>query len=181
MATKPELNKAKAYEKIRANKYNENFDALLDYIEDVSEELMLKVNTINSQLSSTILSNLQSVYPIGSLYIGVTDTCPIANLFGTWEKVSEGRVLQGASGEQVVGDVVEAGLPNIEGDLISCHGGATGAFTQTQLSNSDIRGASGAYSRFQHHLDASKSNEIYGKSTTVQPPAYLVNIWKRTA
>jgi hypothetical protein len=181
MATKPELNKAVVYEKIKANKYNENFDILLNYIEEVSDELMLKVNTINSQLSSSILSNLQSVYPIGSLYIGVTDVCPIANLFGTWEKVSEGRVLQGADGSQEVGSTVEAGLPNIEGDLISCHGGATGAFTQTKLSNSDIRGASGSYSRYQHHLDASKYNAIYGKSNTVQPPAYLVNIWKRTA
>ena len=178
MATKPELNKAKAYEKIRANKYNENFDALLDYIEDVSEELMLKVNTINSQLSSTILSNLQSVYPIGSLYIGVTETCPIASLFGTWEKVSEGRVLQGASGEQVVGDVVEAGLPNITGTMTNAYrGSVTGAFVY------DGQSSNGGDDKTTSHVkfDASKSNEIYGKSDTVQPPAYLVNIWKRTA
>ena len=92
MATKPELNKAVVYEKIKANKYNENFDILLNYIEEVSDELMLKVNTINSQLSSSILSNLQSVYPIGSLYIGVNDNCPIANLFGTWKKLQRGYV-----------------------------------------------------------------------------------------
>ena len=30
-------------------------------------------------------------------------------------------------------------------------------------------------------FDAGKSNPIYGNSDTVQPPAYLVNIWKRTA
>lgn len=30
-------------------------------------------------------------------------------------------------------------------------------------------------------FDASKSNVIYGRSSTVQPPAFLVNIWKRTA
>jgi hypothetical protein len=92
MAIKPELNVAKAYEKIKANKYNENFDILLNYIEEVSEELELKVNTINSQLSSNVLSNLQAVYPIGSLFISTTDTCPIANLFGTWEKVGEGLI-----------------------------------------------------------------------------------------
>ena len=74
---------------------------------------------------------------------------------------------------------VEAGLPNIEGDLISCHGGATGAFTETKLSNSDIRGASGSYSRYQHHLDASKSSSIYGNSTTVQPPAVKVRVVTR--
>ena len=181
MATKPELNIAVAYAKNKASEYNENFDRLLDYIEEVSEELNLKVNTINSQLSSSVLSNLQSVYPIGSLYIGVNDNCPIANLFGTWEKVAEGLCLQGATASQVAGETVEAGLPNITGEFISPHDGATGAFKSTRISNSDIRGASGAYSRFTHNLEASRSSAIYGKSDTVQPPAYLVNVWKRTA
>ena len=99
MATKPELNIAEYGKDISSVQYNDNFDKLNDYIEAISEELMLKVNTINSQLSSNVLSNLQSIYPVGSLYIGTTDTCPIANLFGTWEKVSEGRVLQGVKGD----------------------------------------------------------------------------------
>ena len=30
-------------------------------------------------------------------------------------------------------------------------------------------------------LDASVSSAIYGNSTTVQPPAYVVNVWRRTA
>lgn len=183
MATKPELNKAVVYEKIKANKYNENFDILLNYIEEVSDELMLKVNTINSQLSSSILSNLQSVYPIGSLYIGVTDVCPIANLFGTWEKVSEGRVLQGADGSQEVGTTIEAGLPNIKGQahIWSNPSGLnnTGVFKDSYSSGS--RHVEAASSGTMLVFDASDSNSIYGKSDTVQPPAYLVNIWKRTA
>lgn len=181
MAIKPELNVAKAYEKIKANKYNENFDILLNYIEEVSEELELKVNTINSQLSSSVLSNLQAVYPVGSLFISTTDSCPIANLFGTWEKVSEGRVLQGVSGSQEAGTTVEAGLPNIEGKFLG--GGGTG-----EQGGAFVKGATSGwgYNSYvsqchSYSFDASKSNEIYGNSDTVQPPAYLVNIWKRTA
>ena len=179
MATKPELNRAIAYEKIKANKWNENFDTILDYIEEVSEELTLKLNTVNSQLSSSILSNLQSVYPIGSLYIGVTDVCPIANLFGTWEKVSEGRVLQGADGSQEVGTTIEAGLPNITGEFHADgkRGGSSGAFEILSTHAGEDGTGTGAHYRFS----ASRSNAIYGKSETVQPPAYLVNIWKRTA
>lgn len=194
MATKPELNKAVVYEKIKANKYNENFDVLLNYIEEVSDELMLKVNTINSQLSSSILSNLQSVYPIGSLYIGVTDVCPIANLFGTWEKVSEGRVLQGATGSQVAGDTVEAGLPNITGSFLPfgqtfgypiADSNASGAFYKTTAvingPEYENAGNSNTNKTTSFNFNASRSSAIYGKSSTVQPPAYLVNIWKRTA
>lgn len=183
MATKPELNIAVAYAKNKASEYNENFDRLLNYIEEVSEELELKVNTINSQLSSSVLSNLQSVYPIGSLYIGINDNCPIANLFGTWEKVAEGLCLQGATGSQVPGETVEAGLPNITGNLDMGNntgfGSATGAF-RLSVAGSYSGAANGAGYK-NSSFDASRSNSIYGKSETVQPAAYLVNIWKRTA
>lgn len=30
-------------------------------------------------------------------------------------------------------------------------------------------------------FDASRSSSIYGKSTTVQPPAYALIAWRRTA
>ena len=180
MATKPELNIAEYGKDISSVQYNDNFDKLNDYIEAISEELMLKVNTINSQLSSNVLSNLQSIYPVGSLYIGTTDTCPIANLFGTWEKVSEGRVLQGVSGSQVAGTTVEAGLPNITGYINAggLDGSASGAFYDN---NTTWYGYDGGRRVSAHSFDASRSSSIYGKSNTVQPPAYLVNIWKRTA
>ena len=188
MATKPELNIAVAYGKNKASEYNENFDRLLNYIEEVSEELNLKVNTINSQLSSSVLSNLQSVYPIGSLYIGVNDTCPIANLFGTWKKVAEGLCLQGAKGSQVPGNTVAAGLPNITATATSRGEGGfswqgfdvSGAFTKSGTGTLDTAGKGASCPRV-FGFDASKSNSIYGKSNTVQPPAYLVNVWKRTA
>lgn len=181
MAIKPELKQAVAYNKIKAIDYNSNFNTLLDYIEDISEELTLKVNTINSQLSSNVLSSLQSVYPVGSIYIGVTDTCPIANLFGTWEKVSEGRVLQGADSSHEVDTTIEAGLPNItgwfgNGESDGSYGGAF-YWNGTQSGNTQTGGSTDSKCSF----DASRSSSIYGKSNTVQPPAYLVNIWKRTA
>ena len=181
MATKPELNIAEYGKDISSVQYNDNFDKLNDYIEAISEELTLKVNTINSQLSSNVLSNLQSIYPVGSLYIGTTDTCPIANLFGTWEKVSDGRVLQGVSGSQVAGETVEAGLPNITGKFVggNQNGNVSGAFVRDGNSNSSQQGTD--YKEAQMSFDASNSNQIYGNSDTVQPPAYLVNIWKRTA
>ena len=188
MATKPELNIAEYGKDISSVQYNDNFDKLNNYIEAVSEELMLKVNTINSQLSSNVLSNLQSIYTIGSLYIGTTDTCPIANLFGTWEKIEEGLCLQSVKGDQVAGTTVEAGLPNITGGAnlkvgsrTSGFDDFTGAFYSSGVSRKGDSNAYAAQSPQGFLFDASKSNPIYGKSSTVQPPAYLVNIWKRTA
>ena len=192
MATKPELNIAEYGKDISSVQYNDNFDKLNNYIEAISEELMLKVNTINSQLSSNVLSNLQSIYPVGSLYIGTTDTCPITNLFGTWEKIEEGLCLQSVKGDQVAGTTVKAGLPNITGGASI---GGTNASSSYPIHISSTSGAmytlyTGTVMQRSEHsggkayglgLDASRSSSIYGNSTTVQPPAYLVNIWKRTA
>ena len=180
MATKPELNIAVAYAKNKASEYNENFNRLLDYIEEVSEELNLKVNTINSQLSSSVLSNLQSVYPIGSLYIGINDNCPIANLFGTWEKVAEGLCLQGATGSQVPGETVEAGLPNITGEsativVETSFSGTKGAITSTNKGNNTVKTADHTKDKGVISIDASKSSSIYGNSDTVQPASYTGN------
>lgn len=184
MATKPELNIAEYGKDISSVQYNDNFDKLNDYIEAISEELMLKVNTINSQLSSNVLSNLQSIYPVGSLYIGTTDTCPIANLFGTWEKVSQGRVLQGVSGGQVAGATVEAGLPNITanfGKFDVYEANANGAATITTQAYPKTREQWGGIVA-EISINAARSSSIYKDGfNTVQPPAYLVNIWKRTA
>ena len=169
MATKPELNIAEYGKDISSVQYNENFDKLNDYIEAISEELMLKVNTINSQLSSNVLSNLQSIYPVGSLYIGTTDTCPIANLFGTWEKIEEGLCLQSVKGDQVAGGTVEAGLPNITGATGGARGGGTGAFSSEGWELKSV--IDGSNTRSGLVFDASLSNPIYGNSTTVQPEA----------
>jgi hypothetical protein len=183
MANKPVLNIAEAYAKIKASKFNENFDILLDYIEEVSEELTLKVDTINSQLSSSVLSNLQSVYPIGSLYIGITDTCPIANLFGNWEKVAEGLCLQGTKGSQVAGETIEAGLPDHRHDigLDNYNGSKYGTRDTSTSSKMAGYGEAMTNKKSGYTSYASEENSIYGKSETVQPPAYLVNVWKRTA
>lgn len=187
MAIKPEFEQVKYGDDIDAIKWNSNFKEILDYVEDISEELMLKVNTINSQLSSNVLSNLRSIYPIGSLYIGTTNTCPIANLFGTWEKIEEGLCLQSVKGDQVVGTTVKAGLPPITGTIKASNiwagtAGASGCVSVADNGRHNAVGNGGSSGNtYTWTIDASKSNSIYGNSSTVQPPAYLVNIWKRTA
>jgi hypothetical protein len=94
-------------------------------------------------------------------------------------------VLQGADSGHAAGTTIEAGLPNITGTAsqdndsgfantfsgVFYNGGNTTHFATTGEGNySNVLG-----------FDASRSNSIYGNSNTVQPPAYVVNIWRRTA
>lgn len=132
---------------------------------------------------------LSALYPVGSIYIGTQATCPLATLISgsTWVLVSEGRVLQGADSGHAAGTTIEAGLPNITGTLqgsgsvgITWSGGE-GAFLG--IGQARTHGASYQISEPSNDavFNASNSNSIYGNSTTVQPPAYCVNIWRRTA
>lgn len=86
------------------------------------------------------------------------------------------RFLEGSS---TPGTIMEAGLPNITGTFQGSsgfyHSFSNGAFTSTRSDYDDS-----AYlgnGKWRHPIfsfNASNSNPIYGKSTTVQPPAVTV-------
>jgi len=143
--------------------------------------------TDDTDVSLTIL---EALYPVGSVYITTANTCPLSALISgsTWELVSSGRVLQGADSGHSAGTTIEAGLPNITGstDLSSDvafrnEENKNGCFyLDTTKHHSYVPYGYGEQSSFLG-FDASRSSSIYGNSTTVQPPAYVVNIYRRTA
>ena len=140
-----------------------------------------------------IFNLLKTVYPVGSIYINTTDVNPSTIFgFGTWERVAQNMTLWGSSADGEVGTTKSAGLPNITGKIGYFPGnrvlkgngmGELGAFDKYNKINSSINNVSisGTADSYYFDFDASLSNSIYGNSTTVQPPALVVNIWKRTA
>ncbi len=128
------------------------------------------------------------VYPVGSIYLSLNKVSPETFMGGKWELIEEGRALWTTESNDG-GELIDAGLPNIKGDLTVVGGGssggwytANGAFKEKNSGNrrywASSNGASaGVSSGFE--IDASKSNEIYGKSNTVQPPAIKVYAFKR--
>nr|DAT37502.1 MAG TPA: baseplate protein [Caudoviricetes sp.] len=127
-----------------------------------------------------------AAYPVGSIFQTVSRTSPAALFGGTWQEIAQNRGLMGASSAHAAGSTVEAGLPNITGTFMSnslTDGGieATGAFYVASLSKSKT---ALSYSTFETNglgFNASLYNSIYGRSTTVQPAAYYVHIWRRVA
>lgn len=132
------------------------------------------------------------VYPVGIVVALANDKKPAFMEYGTWEKVAEDRVLQGSSDGHVPGTKIEPGLPNITGNNEAYYTAndltlPSGAF----IANKKISASKVGYyyggkqtaptSNYHSIFDASKSNSIYGKSETVQPAAYVVAYWQRTA
>ena len=89
------------------------------------------------------------------------------------------KTIQGRNANQNIGESLEAGLPNITGDIalspnpdwVLGHGCFTSKRGGSQRADFGPTGSfpSGA------NFNASDSNAIYGKSDTVQPPALVVN------
>ena len=123
-------------------------------------------------------------YPVGIVISMVGDTSPAALFGGTWEEVAPDRVLMGASSRHAAGTTVKAGLPNITGSFVAnvhyMSHEVSGAFTAGDRITST--GANnGDANVYKFSLDASKSNAVYGRSSTVQPAAYYVHYWQRKA
>lgn len=126
-------------------------------------------------------------YPVGSIYISTRSTSPASLFGGTWESIASERVLMGVSSSHGAGSTVSAGLPNIVGEIerdpgcglvryTAAHSGALGFGTQKSYI-ADAVNDSGYNLKF----NAGWSNSIYGNSSTVQPAAYYVYMWRRTA
>lgn len=160
--------------------------------DDVSGGTSVYTKTeVDNAISTALTTMLDSAFPVGSRYITEASTCPLATLIpnSTWVLTSQGRVLQGADSNHASGTTAEAGLPNLEGTATYIN---TDGVDETVYPDSGVfywgnyqSGISLAQSQGTAKRDlkfsASRYNSIYGNSTTVQPPAEFVNIFKRTA
>ena len=132
--------------------------------------------------------------PIGSYFITETEDDPNILFGGGWQKLTGRYVLQCSDDTHKAGTTVEAGLPDIAGKIqIVYPGGGSlianageGALYNNYSENTIIVATEGSYSLTRSkdvfvRFDASRSSSIYGNSDTVQPPARIINVWKRVS
>ena len=150
------------------------------------DSLQAEVDSRSFYTRAEVDALLKSVnpFPMGSIYQSTDPTSPAALFGGSWEEIASDRVLMGASRNHAAGTTVKAGLPNITGSFVAnvhyMSHEVSGAFTAGDRITST--GANnGDANVYKFSLDASKSNAVYGRSSTVQPAAYYVHIWRRVA
>lgn len=129
-------------------------------------------------------------YPVGSIYMSTSSTSPASLFGGSWQSIASERVLMGVSSSHGAGSTVDAGLPNISSGSNAALDiqGSWGApacrapFAQTWQGNSELSSStwSSTPKVISARFDASLCNSIYGRSSTVQPAAYYVYMWRRT-
>ena len=172
------------------NEVNKNIADVNANVESVGEQVAqwVLVGEVKQYFGATIpdkylLCNGQEIaqadYPELYAVIGSLECCQSENEGMFKVPDLQGRFLQGANGN--LGTVKEAGLPNITGYLASDiigleHPAGSGkAITIIHGERYDLQTGTSTNELVSWQLDASRSNAIYGKSDTVQPPAISVN------
>lgn len=147
------------------------------------------VNTLYNITDDTdvSLTILETLYPIGSIYITTNSSCPLSTLIAgsTWVLVGQDRVLQGAGTRGVVGTILNESLPNITGYAPTNYWAAladespNNCCTTSEYSKTATLLATGSIATNNWKIDASRSSSTYQDNAPVQPDAYLVNIYRR--
>lgn len=157
-------------------KVNGSVEGSYNYPVQVSNSGYAYVNI--SELSKfTTAATFDQIYPVGSIYISMTTTIPLT--IGSWKKIGSGRCLWGAKDNNTdLGMELKAGLPShthkVTYHVTGCHSKHWGGIGNSHLAAADKRGTVDT-------AEASDLTGIYGGSTTVQPPALVVNFWQRIA
>ena len=145
------------------------------------------------QVDALLKAQKLADHPVGSAFFTISDDSPAQLFGGTWMKVASDRAIMGASTTHPAGTTVEAGLPNITGSLSeTSNNGDASPFRGTRNSISStgalaVKETASSYAGYSRYdgsaynisFNASKSNAIYGRSDTVQPAAYYINVWIR--
>lgn len=141
---------------------------------------------IQKLIEDSLAAYREEEYAKIKFWVSNNPTSPAELFGGTWEQIAADRALMGASTAHPAGSTAEAGLPNVTGSITEImQGSATktsGAFSVTGSDAKYLIAYNDSYINAKYKtigFNASLCNSIYGKSSTVQPPAYYTYIWRR--
>lgn len=137
-------------------------------------------HTLKETIDLAVKTAILRAHPIGSYYLTEGNENP-ADFIGGGNRLKS-LVIQASDDTHLAGTTAEAGLPNITGVFsrkVNNSYGFKGAFYEMELGEKTSGEYGGTGYPSGVGFDASRSNAIYGKSDTVQPPARFCNVWKR--
>lgn len=137
------------------------------------EETNRKFTTTKEELTELINTTFDSIYPIGSVYISLTDKNPGTYLKGTWEQFAQGRTLVGV-GEGSDGT-------NTQSFTVGDTGGEyKHLISKKELSIIDY-GALLQQDGSTIGVHAHGPGESGSEKTSLMQPYYAVYFWKRVS
>lgn len=135
------------------------------------EETETKFTATKEELKELINTTLDSIYPIGSVYISLTSTNPGTYLKGTWEQFAQGRTLIGVGSGSDGSNTMSFAANDTGGEYKHL-------LTKTELSFIDY----GALLQQNGNVIGVHSHGTGGKESekiSLMQPYYSVYFWKR--
>lgn len=132
---------------------------------------------------NTFKSLLETIYPVGSIYIGTMNVCPMSALFGTWQLVSTKILTDIPATLEAKGNGTSLGLTDgaINGGLANPNQNIVAIYQSrygTNVGNtSTLTDYSNASKSIGVTTDPTKSGIVADTNAT----ALTVNVWQRTA
>lgn len=129
---------------------------------------------------------LSTLYPVGSIYIGTQNSCPLATLIAgsQWQKVATQVVTNVNTGVSVYGNGKALGLTNGQsnGGLTFTRDGARTWITSSAFnSNIGISASSGVSWNSNTSVGVVRDANTSGLTGSLSRTNLALNIWKRTA
>lgn len=164
-------------------------DIILDRTKDTPELVFYSKAETDAKIKELLDRQRAEDLARIKFWVSLDPTSPASFIGGTWERI-EDCTIWGASDTHPAGTKLGAGLPNIAAQVNDMLFSSSDPYITSDvfkpLFNGFINGyvsesgSSGVY-RSNVQLKASLGDPIYGNSTTVQPPAYCMYIWRRVA
>lgn len=177
---------------------DDDFFVVLDVSEPTESNKVKKIQ--KSNITSDIVTILQSVYPVGSIYISAINTNPATLFgFGTWSAFGAGRVPVGYDATQSEFNAAEktggAKTHTLSSGEMPSHTHTQNAHTHTTSGVGDLRrlqhlpsGGDGIWTRTDNlplttsnSTTATNQNTGGGGAHNNLQPYITVFMWKRTA
>ena len=166
-------------------------DTLKNSDGSVKEASFVGINSSGKLVGATPPATLtfDQIYPVGTVYTTIDpDFNPAVPFGGTWKIMAKGKCLFGATDDQELNKSIAAGLPAVPRHQhnvpLSEDDAGAGSIGKPCTAKHGSSTDSSGYQHCNHFCstgEAGATDEIYGTSNTVQPPAVTVRFWKRTA
>ena len=147
---------------------------ILESIQTQFIAMQVEIERLKADRKQIIKDSWLYHHPVGSCILTMGNENP-NDRGGGWELIQAGCALWTTQGNDT-GQTIEAGLPNITGYNATAWGNLNPSGAFVAVGWDDYGGLSRNTGRRTINFDASRSNPIYGRSNTAQPPAIKIRL-----
>lgn len=146
----------------------------------------------HNHVSSEVTDLINTIYPIGSIYMSVSDVSPSILFGGEWEQIEDRfllakggnfNTLNGTGGSATV-TLTKDQMP-VHTHIQNAHSHTIGSLARYAISGNGSAAVGNGYGNIQNYktgnTTATNQNAGGGQAHENMPPYLIVNMWKRTA